>query len=345
MDVTAAAINVHINYQEPANQIAVTELVVEDVQINSTLSTRAIGSKSRTSGTYGIYSQLCFPDGTINATTLQFLIHGVGFDRSYWNVALNYSYVDYAAEQGYTTFFYDCLGSGLSDHPDPIQIVQAELQVVIAHELIQLLRAGAITSHTFENVVGLGHSYGSLQVVGVTSQYPKDLNEAVLTGFSTSSTGLDLFTAALDLTIASQNQPLRFADLPNGYLVPNSIESNQFAFFRAPNFDPALLNIAETAKQTFSVGEFLTLNSIAAGSPNFTGPLDVVNGQNDLCFCQGNCLLPYNQAAAVKGELYPAASKGSDFYIAAGAGHALNLHYSAPAAYGHIHNFIRKNRF
>jgi pimeloyl-ACP methyl ester carboxylesterase len=317
--------------------------VVEFTQINSTLSKRAIGSKSRTSGTYGIYSQLCFPNGTINATTIQFLIHGVAFDRSYWSVAPNYSYVDFAAEQGYTTFFYDRLGTGLSDHPDPIQVVQAELQVVIAHELIQLLRAGAVASHSFKNVVGVGHSFGSLQTIGVTSQYHKDLDAAVLTGVSTSSAELGLFLASLDLTIASQNQPLRFPDLPNGYLVSNSIESNQFAFFRAPNFDPALLNIAEVTKQTLTVGEFLTLGFIAAGSPDFTGALDVVNGENDLCFCQGDCLLPYNQAVAVKEELYPAVSEGSESYIVAGVGHGLNLHYSAPTAYEHIHNFIRKN--
>lgn len=123
----------------------------------------------------------------------------------------------------------------------------------------------------------------------------------------------------------------------------NLIEANQLEFFRAPNFDPALFNIAEASKQTFSVGEFLTLSSIAAVSANFSGPIEVVNGENDLCFCQGNCLLPYNQAAAVREALYPAASDGSHCYIAAGAGHGLNLHYSAPVAYEHIHEFIWKN--
>lgn len=343
VDVTASAKNIRVNSQEPANQTVVTELIVENLQINSTLSKRLVGSENLVSGTYGIYSQLCFPNGTINATTVQFLIHGVGFDRSYWNVAPNYSYVDYAAEQGYTTFFYDRLGIGLSDHPDPLQIVQAELEVAIAHELVQLLRTGVISNHTFKNVVGVGHSFGSLQIAGLTSQHPDDLDAAVLTGFSISASGTPLFFAGLDLTIASQNQPLRFPDLPNGYLISNSIEANQFAFFRAPNFDPALLNIAEATKQTFTVGEFLTTALIEMVSTNFTGPIDVVDGENDFPFCQGNCLLPHNQAAAVKAALYPAASSGSDYYIAPGAGHGLNLHYAASMAYEHIQNFIKKN--
>lgn len=38
VDVTASGNNVRINVQEPAHQTDVTELVVEDVQINSTLS-------------------------------------------------------------------------------------------------------------------------------------------------------------------------------------------------------------------------------------------------------------------------------------------------------------------
>lgn len=187
--------------------------MLENYQINSTLSKRVIGGQSHVSGNHGIHSQISCPNGTINATTILFLIHGVGFDRSYWNVAPNYSYVDYAAEQGYTTFFYDRLGTGLSDHPDPIQTVQVELQVAIAHELVQLLRTGGISNLTFEHVVGLGHSFGSIQTVGLTSQYPDDLDAAVLTGFSTSTSGQAIFFSALDLTIASQNQPLRFSGL------------------------------------------------------------------------------------------------------------------------------------
>lgn len=93
------------------------------------------------------------------------------------------------------------------------------------------------------------------------------------------------------------------------------------------------------------MGEFLTSDSLELVSANFTGPIDVVDGENDLAFCQGICLLPHNRAAAVKDALYPAASNGSSYYIAPGAGHGLNLHYAAPMAYEHIQNFIKKNRF
>jgi hypothetical protein len=160
MDVTASATNLQIKYAEPANQTALTELILESFQINSTLDAQLLGGQTTINGTYGIYSQLCFPasTGTISATIIQFLIHGSGFDRTYWNVAPGYSYVDYAAEQGYTTFFYDRLSIGLSDRPDAIQVIQIEWQVAIAHELVQLLRSGGIASQKFEKVVGVGHS-------------------------------------------------------------------------------------------------------------------------------------------------------------------------------------------
>ena len=346
VDVTASANNLQINMEQPANQSVVTELLLETLQLNSTVGKRLVGNQNNVSGTYGIYSQLCFPSttGTINATTIQFLIHGAGFDRSYWNVAPGYSYVDYAAEQGYTTFSYDRLGIGLSDHPDAIQTVQTQLQIAIAHELIQLLRTGGVSNHTFEHVIGVGHSMGSIQLSGVTSQHPDDVDAAVLTGFSADPDGMPIGFASVDLSIASQNQPLRFSDLPNGYLVPSTIEGNQFLFFRAPSFDPAVLNLAEATKQSMTLGEFLANGALVA-STNFTGPIDVVNGENDIPNCLGNCLLPDNKAAAVKDLLYPAASNTSSWYIAPETGHGLNFHYTAPMAYEHILNFIKTNGF
>jgi pimeloyl-ACP methyl ester carboxylesterase len=345
--VTASATNTKLSYEPPENQTVVTETIFQMLKLNSTLINSVEAGPLKVTGTYDIYSKLCYPkSGTINAKTVQILIHGVGFDRSYWDVAPGYSYVDAAAEAGYTTFSYDRLGSGLSSHPDPIQIVQAQIEVGIAHALVQLLRAGHIAATSFAHVASVGHSFGSIQTVGLTSQYPEDLDAAVLTGFSTGSAGgLSLFVAGLNLAIASLNSPLRFADLPNAYLIASSAISNQFDFLRAQNFPAANLDIAEMTKQTFSIGEVFTIGDPSIPSPKFTGPVDVVDGSDDVPFCQGNCLYPVNMAAAVLKEFYPNAANGSDWYIAEGAGHGLNLHYQAPAVYAHILGFLKKNGF
>jgi pimeloyl-ACP methyl ester carboxylesterase len=343
VNVTASANNVQINHPGFTNQSDITEFLAEAVQINSTLLEQFIGGKNPVSGSYGIYSQLCFPRGIANTTTVQFLIHGGGFDRSYWNAAPGYSYVDYAAEQGYMTFLYDRLGSGLSDHPDPLQMVQWGLQVEIAHELITLLRTGSLAGLNFKHVVGVGHSLGSFQTNGITTLHPNDLDAAVLTGFSPDTSGGPIALAGIDLTMAAQNQPFRFSELPGSYLTSSSVGGTQYYFFRAPGFDPALLRFAEATKQTVTFAELFT--SAATVSSNFTGPIDVVNGDHDLPNCHGDCLVPYNKAAASKEMYYPAASNGSSWYLSAESGHGLNFHYSASAAYKHIHNFIKANGF
>ena len=345
VDITASAKNVHFNLPLPSNQTAVTELVTEVLQLNSTFQDRYVLGTQLVSGTYGIYSQLCFPSrGAINDKNVQFLIHGAGFDHVYWDPAPGYSYIDYAAQQGYMTFNYDRLGTGLSDHPDPINVVQTNLQVAIAHELVQRLRNGDFFDTKFKHVVGVGHSFGSAQLQDLTVLYPKDFDAAVFTGFAAKPNGMPIAFSAVALTIASQNQPLRFSELNNGYLTSSSIEGTEFFFYRAPGFDPSLLDLGEAGKQTIALGEFLAFGENVVAK-DFTGPTFVVNGENDMPNCQGDCYYPSNMAAAVQPALYPAVKKSSSFWIAPNCGHGLNYHYVAEEAYKRIVDFIKENGF
>ncbi|KAH6681605.1 hypothetical protein B0J14DRAFT_576749 [Halenospora varia] len=82
-----------------------------------------------------------------------------------------------------------------------------------------------------------------------------------------------------------------------------------------------------------------------APAPEFTGPIDVVDGENDLPFCQSNGLVPEDKAAAVMGMLYPNAGNGSASYILGDAGHGINAHYNARMAYVHIFGFLGEKRF
>ena len=183
--VTATAQNEKILLPPPANQSVITETFVQYLSINSTTAEQVNGGDTTVSGTYKISAKLCYPNGystTGGNKTLQFLIHGIGFDKSYWDFTPGYSYVDDAADAGYPTFLYDRLGVGLSDHPDPIQVVQAPLQVEIAHQLIQSLRSGAFGNTKWSKIVGVGHSFGSIQTNGLTVKYPKDLGRRGIDG-------------------------------------------------------------------------------------------------------------------------------------------------------------------
>ncbi|KAK9316491.1 catalytic protein [Lipomyces starkeyi] len=340
--------NEKLHFREPSSQFAVTETFVEFLPVNSSLQTRVYGGDAFVSGTFNINAKLCYPVGwsaKTSSNTIQFLIHGIGFDKSYWDFAKQYSYIDAATAAGYPTFSYDRLGTGASDHPDPIQVVQSSLQVEIAHALIQSLRAGRFAGQKFDHVVGVGHSFGSIQSIGITATFPKDLDAVVLTGFSINTNGLGITIADFNLAIASQNQPLRFATLPSGYLVTESSISNQFAFLRYPHFDPRIFAQDESTKQTVTFGEIFTLTKPIMPSECFTGPVDVVIGEYDMIFCQANCTEPSDQSVMVQPALYPAASNGSQAYIVRGAGHAINLHLGANKAFVQIQNFVKVNGF
>lgn len=344
--VSVSATNSQLQYTGPANQIDATSLIVDYLTVNSTLPAKVVGAKRTFQANYFVDASLCYPvNGCVDNSTIQILSHGVGFDKSYWDFYNEtYSYVDHAALAGYTTFAYSRLGTGESSHPDPIQDVQAPAELQILHTLIGSLKSGAIASTSFSKIIGVGHSFGSLLTAAVTSQYPKDLTAAVLTGFSLSIQGQGPFFAGLNLAIANLNNPFRFSRLPNGYLVSDTAISNQFGFFHAPGFDPQVLYASEATKQTFTIGELFSVASLSGGGVSpFTGPVDVVDGQFDLPFCQGDCLAGgKDQAAAVGAALYPHSSNFQS-YVAAGAGHGLNLHYSAPLAYDQINGFLKSN--
>jgi pimeloyl-ACP methyl ester carboxylesterase len=237
------------------------------------------------------------------------------------------------------SFFYDRLGVGESSKPDAINIVQAPLEVEILQSLITKLKAGAFSNTTFTKVIGTGHSFGSILTQAITAQYPTSLNTAILTGFSVNMTGQPIFTQGLNLAIASQNAPYRFSGLSNGYLVSSSAISNQIAFLHAQDFDPAILNLAEATKGSVTFGELFTTAAVVMPATNFTGTVAVVNGDNDLPFCTGNCSYPTNLAQSAVTALYPKASH-TGTYLAPLTGHGLNLHYSAVAAYHYIQGFI-----
>jgi len=216
--------------------------------------------------------------------------------------------------------------------------VQTPLEVEILQALITKVKSGSIANGSFTNIIGTGHSFGSILTQAITSQYPSSLDTAILTGFSTNSTGMAIFSQGLNLAIAAQNAPYRFSGLSNGYLVSSSAISNQIAFLHAQDFDPAILNLAEATKGTVTFGELFTTNAVVATASNYTGNIAVVNGDNDLPFCTGNCSYPVNLAEEAL-KLYPQA-KNKGTYLAPLTGHGVNLHYSAVAAYHYIQDFI-----
>lgn len=125
--------------------------------------------------------------------TIQILTHGVGFDRTYWDYPFNnynYSYVDRAIEQGYSTLAWDRLGIADSSHGDPINEIQMAAELEALHQLTLRVDSGTLCGmdgHRFQKKVHVGHSFGSLMTYGLSSKYPNITDAIVLTGFSHST--------------------------------------------------------------------------------------------------------------------------------------------------------------
>lgn len=86
----------------------------------------------------------------------------------------------------------------------------------------------------------------------------------------------------------------------------------------------------------------ITLGSPVAPALDFTGPVDMVNGENDFIFCSSDCTMPVDQSKLVLEILYPARSKASESVIIPGLGHGINVHYRASLALKQMLDFVRR---
>ncbi|KAA6410673.1 MAG: alpha beta-hydrolase [Lasallia pustulata] len=171
-------------------------------------------------GTYEISAKFCKPDNVTGKTpTVQFLTHGLGFDKTYWDVVYNnynYSYTDVAVDQyGFCILAIDRLGVGNSSIADPLTVLQLPAELSAIYEITKMLRTGTLLNvpHVFDKVVHVGHSFGSVLSYTLSAMYPNITDGLILTGFSANSSFLSQFIASSDLKLGRLNQPLRFGNI------------------------------------------------------------------------------------------------------------------------------------
>ena len=138
----------------------------------------------------------------------------------YWDLSFNnynYSYTEIAVRDGYSTLAIDRFGIGNSSHGDPFNVVQAQAEVEVLNEITTKLRNGGIPEigYSFEKVVHVGHSFGSVQSYWLSALYPNNTDGLILTGYSANGTWLPRTIAGWNLHVARLNQPLRFGNASN----------------------------------------------------------------------------------------------------------------------------------
>lgn len=286
---------------------------------------------------YHVAATYCEPDSG-PSSTVQLLTHGIGFDRSYWDVSINdynYSYVARATDEyGYSTFAWDRLGIAESQHGMAVNEIQSSLEIAALYTLTNQLRNGSITGvceDGFDKVVHVGHSYGSIQSYSLAVLHPEATDGLVLTGFTQSSQFIPYFGLGGNFVLANGNPT--FAKYPFGYLAAGDVSGVQTNFFSPGAFDPALLELGYSSGQPVTVGELLTIGAQTALPNPLTGPVLIITGGRDIPFCGGDCRITGEAGVANFLELskpnFPAASK-FEAVVVGEAGHGLNLVCQCP---------------
>lgn len=325
---------------------------------------------SQIMGTYDIYGQYCEPDSRRGRRlqTLDLLVHGITYDHRFWNGLDDepsqgniYATAAFLNGKGHATLSIDRLGVGRSDHPDPVNVVQAPFQVELYHDLITQLRNGASKSSIaiptgWQRILWFGHSYGSILGNHLAAAYPNDVDAMVLTGIAKRRPELNDVPGLLenDFVQASEYDPQRFAPsvYSPGYLVTSSKRGRRNTFYSRPfvDFDPDIYDKDFDLKQTITLGEIATEELMVA--PSFSKPLYIVTGRQDAAFCgngsrelgEPDCGSGARSALAAMKDFFPAvSSRDFDYYTQPNAGHSHQLHRTAPVGFAKVIEFLLRH--
>ncbi|KAK0732082.1 Alpha/Beta hydrolase protein [Lasiosphaeris hirsuta] len=309
---------------------------------NTTTSDSVVAAPNNVTANYTISATFCkpkvLPAGRKNTVLLA--THGLAFDRSYWDPALDkvkYSFVDAAVGRGYSVFYYDRLGVGKSS-PVSGYVAQLFNQVAILTEITKRVKAGKYVGGKPDKVVLIGHSFGSTISLNTAVDNAGLADGLVLTGFSFNSTFLNAigFVEAVAPRIAAAKQPSKWAGLDTGYLTSADIYSSVTSFFKAPDYSQAVAKYADATRTPFAITELITTGLISRPPYAFAGPVLLITGQYDFIFCTSDCdgaletpaAQIFGKATPFKAVSYP------------GAGHGLNLHLNAAGSFKQILDFV-----
>ncbi|KAF7502582.1 hypothetical protein GJ744_005473 [Endocarpon pusillum] len=157
---------------EIESSVDVTSFIqnVTSISNGTSFAMEALLDYQTVTGSCNLSAKFCRPDDESAAKrVVHVLSHGIGFDKSYWDLPYNnliYSYIGVAVDQyGYCTLSHDRFGVGNSSHADPYTVFQALAEIAALYQLNSMLRKGTLLSvdHAFNEsgtIVNVDHSFG-----------------------------------------------------------------------------------------------------------------------------------------------------------------------------------------
>ncbi|KAI0379244.1 hypothetical protein F5Y04DRAFT_283028 [Hypomontagnella monticulosa] len=310
---------------------------------------------------FNISGRLCVPTTKNDKSdTLQIAVQGNAWDKRYWDVSVDpaeHSYVDFITGKGYPILMFDRIGTGMSEKPNPYDIVQAATEVEILAQITAMAKNGTLfksakitngaTAPTLnpKHIVHVGHSFGSLLIAGFLVKHGDMSEAALLTGFLPNNTHLgQVPVAAFEHDFAPISDPTRFSAYGSGYIVLTSLNTLQKVYFTKDTLTPELLNFTEEVKQPEAVALYASSGqAFAHVGPAYRGPVQLIAGEFDYVNCAGDCKGTYT-VDGIKASTFPAASNVT-VYLQPNTGHALNVATGATTVFNMMFSYLEAHGF
>ncbi|KAJ4288172.1 hypothetical protein N0V90_012189 [Kalmusia sp. IMI 367209] len=307
------------------------------------------GAKNVTKS-YQLAGTFCKPKTQNNGkqNTVLVATHGAGFDRRYWASSYkpeDYNFAQYALDAGYSVFYYDRLGVGLSSRVSGYEI-EANPQTELLASLLKSLRAGKYTSNIKPSkLILVGHSFGTAISNFILGKYPELADAAVLTGYSfpnmtdpaffTSAFGLSVFASRIVSTLPESSKP-QFADsFDSGWVSFADKYSYTQSFLGAVDYSIPAAEYSYKITQPYSGVDFLSAFAEHTVADRFEGKVLLAPAGRDLFFCAGDCKDTFERG--LQKDAFPKAN--ITVWVQDGAGHGQNFAQNAKELYGQIVKF------
>jgi len=241
-----------------------------------------------------MYGELCLP-GSGPAHTAHLLVTPIASDHLYWNPpftpASHFSYALALTSAGYATLSIDPIGSAKSSTPPSVfMTVRAYAEQV--HQLVTMLRSGALGGRVFNKVVADGWSNGALTAVEEDARF-HDVDGLVLAGYAFPPNGPNAATGVgTDIEPAAAEPRFAGRGLDPGYLAFKA-DFYQRLIVSPDGYDPKVVARMAFFAEPFGNRHVLTVAADLAGSATpATSPSRDVDapvlagiGSEDMIFC------------------------------------------------------------
>ena len=195
----------------------------------------------------------------------------------------------------------------------------------------------------------MGFSFASYTTHAAIAEKPEIADAVILTGIGLNATGSGPGVPGINgkgllrsfvPRIANVENPALYGDRDAGYLTWPSVYDLTMNYFKAPGFEQDVAIFTESAKQPFSIAEFLTFGDpTAISAEKWDKPALHITGELDYIVCDGQCNGIWDEPA----KTFYKNAKPLQQHLVKGASHHINFHTNAQESFSVITDFLDKN--